>query len=326
MNDVTDYINKEAELYVNTAQELTTLSNKLKENNYTAPAEKNPSAYTTEVYSLAEIQAEINKVLGYSKEFTESFQQIESSKFGYDLAAVIVIPILVVLALVCKLNLFKLGYKLKQGKLVLVISLILYAWVIPAAVVVGLSMSNFLMSIDLCQDVYKYVKTDAKPIADRGISYYISCPSKPTLTMINTAKYLLGNSFNEVAQETNATLTQFNNTNLGPYKRNNSNFEHILSLNFNGTSENLKKGISSLVMTNELLLDLEILASCKFAKSSINYLEEKFCYRSMDYQFNNLIFSSCVIVGLLLLSVGINKLIVLLNPKFHVAQVNIEKF
>jgi hypothetical protein len=153
---------------------------------------------------------------------------------------------------------------------------------------------------------------------DKGIGVYVSCPSKNTQVMINTAKYELGNSFNKVIEQVNKTVLSINAdevSGLGVYRRNNSHFKYLADKVYVNET-NAKNGLYALYHTNDILQGLDALSLCQCADDSINYLEEKFCYGNVSLQFSNLIYYFIGIFGLFLLSVGLNKLIVMLNPAY----------
>jgi hypothetical protein len=173
------------------------------------------------------------------------------------------------------------------------------------------------MSVDICKDVNKYVTTKSLPFGERGLALYLSCPNKQELINVNTAKYQFTNSFNQLLKEVNDTLISFNGTNIGPYKRDNENFQFLTTLSFEPDKDNIKKGLLAMINNNEILRGLQALSSCQFALNSMNFMEEKFCYNSIEYQFDNLVLIFFAIIGLMLLAVGMNKLTILLNPKFY---------
>lgn len=185
----------------------------------------------------------------------------------------------------------------------------------------GLNTSYFLGTIDFCQDVYKYVTGASKPYATRGLGFYLPCPSKPTQVNINTAMYELSLSFNGVLNEVNSTMMNNYSDNLGIYKRNNSHFKELADQKYFNKNDTLSlgvyKGLYALYYTNNILQSLSALTKCKTAMNSINFLDEKFCYGNITLMFNNLFYYFIGIFGLLILSIGANKLVVLLNPHYQ---------
>ena len=54
---------------------------------------------------------------------------------------------------------------------------------------------------------------------------------------------------------------------------------------------------------------------CKFAISFANYSEENYCKDSLNYHFKVMLFASIGTFGLIILSIGFNKLCVIIDPK-----------
>lgn len=268
----------------------------------------NVSDYTTTIYSYDTIKKEAEVRYANATGFATEIQNSESSRHSYEIACIVIIPLLTIGALV--------AYFFKKSWIILTISIILFAFIAPACVILGLNTSYFLVSIDFCQDINKYITSDSSPIAHRGIGMYLSCPAKPVQIMINTAKYELGHSFDNVINSINNTLiTKYKEPiGIGYYKRNNSQFIAYAKKYENDTD--LVKGLNSLVYTNDILQNLTALSDCQMADDAINYTEETFCYENIKYEFNNLFFYFIGTVGLVLLTIGVNKLIVLLSPAY----------
>lgn len=154
------------------------------------------------------------------------------------------------------------------------------------------------------------------PFAQKGLSLYISSPNKPTLILINSASYQLSSGFDDVVEEVNTTLKNNNLTALGSNKRNNTDFTYIL--NSNPTmSDNTKRGINSLIQINNILDKLQSLGQSSFARSVINFTEEHFCYQNIGYQFSNMIYLNIAVIGLVMLSVGTNKLVLMSTDSYR---------
>ena len=274
--------------------------------NYTT---ENPD-YTTNIYKYENIK---NESILYSEKalfFANRSYDKESSRYSYQIACIILIPVLTIISLIC--------FRLKKSPIVLLTSIILFALIIPALVILGLNLAYFLLSIDICKDVNKYISSHSRPSMEKGIGVYLSCPSKNTQVMINTAKYELGNSFNTVIEQVNKTILskQLDEVSgLGVFRRNNTHFKYLADKVFVNET-NVKNGLYALYHTNDILQGLDALSLCQCADDSINYLEEQFCYGNISLQFSNLIYYFIGIFGLFLLSVGLNKLIVMLNPAY----------
>jgi hypothetical protein len=266
--------------------------------------------YTTRIYKFEEIKNETLISSSKVQDFAEISYDTESSRFSYQIACIVMIPVLTIISL--------LFYKFKKSPMLLLCSIILFALIIPALVILGLNLAYFLLSIDICKDVNIYISSHTKPFMNRGIGVYVSCPSKNTQVMINTAKYELGTSFNQVIQNLNQTiLAKYPEeiSGLGIYKRNNTHFKYLADTKYSNETE-ISKGLNAIYYTNNILQGLDALSLCQCADDSINYIEEKFCYGNITLQFKNLIYYFIGTFGLFLLSIGLNKLIVLLNPAY----------
>jgi len=208
------------------------------------------------------------------------------------------------------------AYIFKKRELVLISSLLLFSITIPSFVILGLDTCYFLLSIDYCQEVNKYMTTKA-PISNKGLGFYHSCPSKPTQIKINTAKYEIGISFNNLIKEVNETIIQkydYLRSGLGVWKRNNPHFENLIKINdWEEKDLYLANDLKLIINTNNILRNLDALSECQVARNIINYGEDHFCHNNLTYIFNNLIFLSIGIISLIILAVEMNKLMVLLN-------------
>jgi hypothetical protein len=171
--------------------------------------------------------------------------------------------------------------------------------------------------------------TTSALIVDRGLGYFISCPSKQVLFNINAAKFELNESFNYLYKNVNQLLLNemgIENA-LGPYKRNNNKYYKLLNDNkFTEDKLYIARGIQMLIETNNILRNLEVMGNCQSARNVINYGEDHFCHKNLGYQFSNLIFIFFGILSVILLSIGINKLTILLNPNISTKRVNIYLF
>lgn len=159
------------------------------------------------------------------------------------------------------------------------------------------------------------VQKDVEPKQEKGVGYYMNCPAKITRKNIYTEKYILSTKFDILINDLNRTLIQVNPKGLGMYTRNNTNFDFLSEKGYNYTEQNITiyKGLKSLVEYNGVLEGLESLSKCEYALSSINYIEENFCYESLYNQFYGLILLLFGTIGILLLSIGLNKLSVLVD-------------
>lgn len=276
--------------------------------------------YTTKIYKFGLIQNETLISSNVIQSFAQYSYDTEFTRFAYQVAGIVVTPVLTVISLIF--------YKFKKSPLLLLTSIILFALIIPALIVLGINLTLFLLSIDVCKDVNIYISSHTKPFMNRGIGVYVSCPSKSTQVMVNTAKYELGTSFNQIIQSVNQSiLANFpeETSGLGIYRRNNTHFKYLADSKYSNQTNQANQasqteifqGLYAIYHTNNILQGLEALSLCQCADDSINYIEEKFCYRNITLQFNNLLYYFLGTFGLFLLSIGFNKLVVLLNPAYQ---------
>jgi hypothetical protein len=280
----------------------------------------NISSFTTNIFKFQEIKKEVSNYSTIMTEFANGIYDSEANRHNFQIACIVLLPLLTIGFIV--------AFKINKAKLVLLFSLILFIFIIPSCFIMGVNTSYFLLSIDLCKDVNKYVTGQSKPYATQGLGVYLPCPSKPTQVNINTAMYELSLSFNGVLNEVNSTMISDRNQNLGIYKRNNTHFKKLAEEKYSNltdkTDANINKGLMTLYHTNDILQSLTALTKCQTALDSINYFDEKLCYRNISLMFKNLFFYFFGIVGLLMLSIGANKLVVLLNPKYNNSDKNLE--
>jgi hypothetical protein len=216
------------------------------------------------------------------------------------------------------------AFGFKKPTVVLLLGLLLFAMTIPSFIILGLDVSYFLLSIDYCKDINKYMTSSAL-IVDRGLGYFISCPSKTAQFNINTARYELSTSFENLYKNINQLLIDEMGVKegLGPYKRFNNRYYKLLNDNkFPEDKVYIARGLQMLIETNDILRNLEAMGQCQAARNVINFGEDHFCHRNIGFQFSNLIFLFFGILSVIILSIGINKLTVLLNPNVTTKRVS----
>ncbi len=167
----------------------------------------------------------------------------------------------------------------------------------------------------MCKDVLNIVTKDIEPRQEKGVGYFISCPAKNVRKNIYTSKYILSKSFDYLFEDLNSILIKNNpQTSLGDYKRNNTHFDYLANnLTYVNNNSTIKNGLKSLVELNSILKGLESLSQCEYALSSIHYMEEKYCFRSLDDQAHSMVSYLIVALGVLFMSIGLNKASVLLD-------------
>jgi len=165
----------------------------------------------------------------------------------------------------------------------------------------------------MCKDALNIVKKDLEPKQDKGIGYFITCPGKNVRKNIYTAKYVFSKSFDYLYDDL-VGQTPFNN--FANQKRNETYFKNLLNLNSTilGDKEvKIKTGVKSLIEFNKILYGLESLSQCEYALSSINFIEENFCTKSLDSQSYSMVAYLIGAIGILFISVGLNKASVLID-------------
>ena len=260
--------------------------------------------YTTSIYNYDQIYAETKSFGDRSTNFAKSTLSSENIRFYLELACLALLPIFIVLGLI--------GYCKGNTVVILLMSMFLFILIIPSLILEGLKTSNFINSIDFCKAINNDIITQTYPLPGKDIGYYLSCPSKPVQILVNTALFQLGNSFNSLFSDVDSYMMDTYVVSLGSIKRNNQVYTD-LSVKY-PTDTYLQEGLSSLIFLNQILLGLEGLNSCKMAQDVMNYTEENFCYLNITYQFDNIMFFLGGILGLVFLTIGLNKLIVLLTP------------
>lgn len=167
----------------------------------------------------------------------------------------------------------------------------------------------------MCKDVLNIVKKDIEPRQDKGIGYFISCPAKNVRKNIYTSKYILSKSFDYLFEDLNTNIIKSNpQKGLGDLKRNDTHFIYLANnLTFENNNSTIKNGLKSLVELNSILKGLESLSQCEYALSSIHYMEENYCFISLDIQANSMVSYLIGALGIFFVSIGLNKASVLID-------------
>lgn len=62
---------------------------------------------------------------------------------------------------------------------------------------------------------------------------------------------------------------------------------------------------------------VENLVDCSTAYSFIDYVEEHFCYLSISQIYYTVAMGLIGIMGLIIMAVGVNKLVIVIDPKYY---------
>ena len=222
---------------------------------------------------------------------------------NFNLSNIVIIPFMTVLGIV--------GFFLKREKLIQIPSVIIFAFIVPCYVIIGLELSNFFLRTDLCSDIRKYTTSDFKPILGKGLGYYISCISKESLVDISTARYELSLSYNKVYDDINNKLEKSESKERLPEDK--RSIEELKKFS-NGKSQDFINGIAVLIDYNNVFEILNNETQCVYTKNIVYNVESNLCYLNLENNFDMLKYYFWAVFFYILLSVGLNRLIVLVNP------------
>lgn len=299
-NLYTSRILSQADEYVLTVQNLSETQEKLKK--YIENVRD--AEYTTSIFNYQIIKEETESFVIKAKDFADQTIYSETSRHNFEIVCLALISALIITAII--------SYLKKNSTIILITSILILTLIIPTLIIEGLNASQFILSIDLCKDINKHIQAESLPTAGKGIGVYVSCPSKPVQVMINTARFEIGNSFNQLFYNVKQNMADKHSVDLGNLKRNNKIFTDFAETYKD--NEYLFNSLNSLILYNQILTGLEGLITCQLADDMLNYTEEKFCYRNITYEFNSMMFYFVGIFGMVILTIGVNKLIVLLSP------------
>lgn len=278
----------------------------------------NETALKEDPYKEISIQTTISNIKAIEKNhneqkeklitFASNINTIQNPKFNYEISY---------LFFVYALGLLGIGsYFLKKGLITWTISFAIFVLTIPAIVILGLNCTYLILSIDFCQNIGKSIIQKQIPSDSTALGVYISCPSSETMKYLRIAMYEYSNSFNNIHNDLNSKLNLIGDS-LPTGKRDNEGFT-TLKEKYN-TDKVLTSGLNSLIYTNNILAPILSQLSCQTAYSSINYIEEHFCKGAMDNLFLAIMIQMAGIIGTIILAIGLNKMIVVLNYKSSIA-------
>ena len=213
-------------------------------------------------------------------------------------------------------------------------SVILLLLAAPVFIMAGLETTYTFLSIDFCSSVGNSIISGLIPSEDKGIGTYFSCPTKDTMRTISTAIYQYIVNFDTLFNETDYLMKNksfFSELSLGTDKRNNDYFVELLKEvketplptdiyvkqdDDEQAKNTIMKNLGSFGIFNVVLAGLLSMTSCFTAKNTINYIEEQYCYKNHAYMFRNVVFDCLAAVGFVIMSVGLNKLIITMRSHY----------
>lgn len=299
-----DYSNDQSLSLATKLEELAQNVSQLKNLNYNTT----DTTYITDIYDFNRIKTETLDYMNITLDLNKKLETVENANYGFQILQVIFFSLMAFLSY--------LFFWFKAPRGILVTSILLFLLLVPIIVVIGMHTSYFLLSIDFCQNIQQSVVSGITPTARRGVGYFISCPSKKTSISISTSLYEFGNSFNNLIETVNQTLITQYSDDIGPFKRDNPKFEEYYH-KYLTNDTNLANGIIALKYTNLIMNNLLALGECQAASNIINYTEDHYCYPSIGSIYYVIIYLIFETIGLIILTTGMNKLIVLLNPAYQ---------
>ena len=260
--------------------------------------------------------------------FNKDLYKIQKHKFRFQVASLILFLIISLVGIA--------RYRVRREYIPWIASLLLLILAAPVFGMAGLETTYTFLSIDFCSSIGNSIISGIIPSENKGIGTYLSCPSKETMRTISTAIYQYVVTYDYLFNKTDYYAKERTwlriEEGLGEDKRNNTYFKQLYDI-VSGIDkididENDKKGdedqilelvkrnLKSFGVMNVLMAGLLSMTSCYTAKNSINYIEEKYCYKNHAYMFRNVIFDTIAAIGFIVISVGLNKLIITMRSHF----------
>ena len=312
-----DYVLKQKELMNNIYKE--TIDNQ----NFLIKLMKDDESINPNIYGLDLINsAKVDLAKKYDN-FERDLYSIQKHKFRFQISTLILFIIISVVGVA--------GYWIRRDYIPLIASMLLLLFAAPVFVMAGLETTYTFLSIDFCSSIGNSIISGIVPSEDKGLGTYLSCPPKETLRSISTAVYEYIANFDYLWNETKTIINNNdwlkNNITLGEDKRNNTCFERLYSKvkNITPTGNNtdryrnkeiVMRNFECFKVMNLVIAGLLSMTSCYTSRNSINYIEEQYCYENHGYMFRNVIFDMISALGFIIMSIGLNKLIVTMRRKY----------
>ena len=252
------------------------------------------------------------------KNFDKDLYRIQKHKFRFQVTSLILFIIISVVGVS--------GYWLRRDYIPWIAFILLLLLAAPVFVMAGLETTYAFLSIDFCSSIGNSIISGIIPSDNKGLGTYLSCPPKETQRSISTAIYLYISNFDYLFNQTNFIISNSNwtNINLGEDKRNNKLFIDLIK-NVSETDviddkkEDKKivlRNLKCFEIINYIIAGLLSMTSCFTTRNSINFIEEKYCYKNHAYMFRNVIFDMISAIGFIIMSAGLNKLIVTMKNHY----------
>ena len=252
------------------------------------------------------------------KNFDKDLYRIQKHKFRFQVTSLILFIIISAVGVS--------GYWLRRDYIPWIAFILLLLLAAPVFVMAGLETTYTFLSIDFCSSIGNSIISGIIPSDNKGLGTYLSCPPKETQRSISTAIYQYISNFDYLFNQTNFIISNSNwtNINLGEDKRNNKLFIDLIK-NVSETDviddkkEDKKivlRNLKCFEIINYIIAGLLSMTSCFTARNSINFIEEKYCYKNHAYMFRNVIFDMISAIGFIIMSAGLNKLIVTMKNHY----------
>ena len=312
-----DYVKEQKEMMNNIYKE--TIDNQ----NYLKKLMKDDESINPNIYGLDLINSSKVNLNKKYDDFTRDLYSIQKHKFRFQVSTLILFIIISVVGVS--------GYWIRRDYIPLIASMLLLLFAAPVFVMAGLETTYTFLSIDFCSSIGNSIISGIVPSEDKGLGTYLSCPPKETLRSISTAVYEYIANFDYLWNETKTIINNNdwlkNNITLEEDKRNNTLFEDLykevknITPTGNNTDNDRNKEIvmrnfECFKVMNLVIAGLLSMTSCYTSRNSINYIEEQYCYENHGYMFRNVIFDMISALGFIIMSIGLNKLIVTMRRKY----------
>ena len=318
-----NYVKKQKELMESIFQE--TFKNKGELNEIFK--NENETKVNISIYGESIIRESHKVLVEKLEKFDHDLYKIQKHKYRFQLASLALFVIISIAGVA--------GYWLRREYIPWVSSLLLLLLAAPVFAMAGLETTYTFLSIDFCSSVGNSIISGIVPSENQGLGTYLSCPSKDTMRTISTAIYQYIISYDYLYNQTQSLAEGRGDwigfTDLGNDKRNNTLFYLLYKISSNvsipvdpnyqkqGDDEAIKKiprNLKAFQIMNSVMAGLLSMTSCYTAKNSINYIEEQYCHKNHAYMFRNVIFDMIGAIGFIIISIGLNKLIITMKSHF----------